>query len=149
MIHRPASLQPRRPGRGIPHTRRTLTTRSGLGAFIAAAIVLAPAASAIRLPPPGGGAPPPPPPAITATAHFPLWAVIAMVAATVILSIATTLITLALEHMHRARRITPATAEPQAHAQAPSITAGPETEQGEILIGHYYMAGHDKHADGR
>jgi hypothetical protein len=34
--------------------------------------------------------------------HFPLWAIVAIVAATVILSIATTLITLTLEHMRRA-----------------------------------------------
>jgi hypothetical protein len=38
-------------------------------------------------------------------AHFPLWAVIAIVAATVVLSVATTLVTLAIEHMHQARRL--------------------------------------------
>jgi hypothetical protein len=137
MIYRPASSQPRRAGRGIPHTRRTLTTLSGLVAFITAAIGFAPAASAIRLPPPGGGgAPPPPPPATTVATHFPLWAVIAMVAATVVLSVATTLITLALDHMHRARRTPAAGAEPWASGQTPPAIPQPQPEQGEILTSH-------------
>jgi hypothetical protein len=134
MIHRPVSPQPRRSGHSIPRTRRTLTTVSGLAVFLTAAIGLAPAASAIRLPPPGGGAPPPPPPATTVAAHFPLRAVVAMVAATVVLSVATTLITLALEHMHRARRT--AAAEPQAKAQTPPATPQPQSEQGETLASH-------------
>ena len=129
MIHRPASPQPRLAARGILRTRRSLTISGGLGAFLAAAIGLAPAASAIRLPPPGGGgAPPPPPPPAAAAAHFPLWAVIAIVAATVVLSVATTLVTLAIEHMHRARRASAAMAQPQAGARTPSATAGPEAE---------------------
>jgi len=133
MIHRPASPQPRRAGRGIPCTRRTLTTFSGLAAFLTAAIGLAPAASAIRLPPPGGGgAPPLPPPPITVAAHFPLWAVIAIVAATVVLSAATTLVTLALAHLHYARRTPSATAGAQAARQTPPATAEPEPEQGTI-----------------
>jgi hypothetical protein len=150
MIHRPAPPQPHLAGRGIPRTRRTLATLSGLAVFLTAAFGFAPAASAVRLPPPGGfPVAPPPPPATTAAAHFPLWAVIAIVAATVVLSVATTLVTLSLDHLRRARRTPAVAAEPQAHAQTPSITAGPEAEQGEILIGHYYMAGHDKQADGR
>jgi hypothetical protein len=133
MIHRPASPQPRLAGRGIPRTRRTLTTLSGVTAFLTAAIGLAPAASAIRLPPPGGGgAPPPPPPPITVTAHFPLWAVIAIVTATVVLSVATTLVTLALAHLHYARRTPSATAGAQAARQTPPATAEPEPEQGTI-----------------
>ena len=120
MIHRPASSQPRPAGRGIPRTRRTLTSLAGLAVFLTAAIGLAPAASATRLPPPGRGlAPPPPPPPATAAAHFPLWAVIAIVAATVVLSVATTLITLSLEHLRRARRTPAATAEPQTCADNP------------------------------
>ena len=67
------------------------------------------------LPPPGGPVtdpvPPPLPPAPPA-AHLPLWAVITIVAATAVLSVATTLITLSLEHRHRARR-TPAAAGPR------------------------------------
>jgi hypothetical protein len=135
MIHRLTSSQPHHAGRGIPHTRRTLTTFSGLMAFIAAAIGLAPAASATRLPPPGdGGAPPPPPPATTVATHFPLWAVVAVVAATVVLSVATTLITLSLDHMHRARRTR--SAEPQAGAQTPPATPQPQPDQGAILTSH-------------
>jgi len=70
-------------------------------------------------------------------AHFPLWAVIAIVAATVVLSVATTLITLSLEQMRRARRTPAAVAEPQAGAQVPSTMAEPESEQGEILASHH------------
>jgi len=132
MIHRSASPQPRLAGRGIPRTRRTLTTFSGLAAFLTAAIGLAPAASAIRLPPPGGGGAPPPPPPITVTAHFPLWAVIAIVTATAVLSVATTLITLALAHLHYARRTPAATARAQAATQTPPATAEPEPAQGTI-----------------
>jgi len=146
MIHRSAASQPDHALRGIPRTRRALTTLSGLGVFLTVAIGFAPAASAIRLPPPGGGgAPPPPPPSTTAAAHFPLWAVIAIVAATVVLSVATTLVTLSLEQMRRARRTPAAVAEPQAGAQVPSSTAEPESEQGEILASHRYAAGHDIH----
>jgi hypothetical protein len=144
MIHQPTSPQPRRAGRGISRTRRTLTTLSGLAAFITAAIGLAPAASATHVPPPGGGgAPPPPPPATTAAAHFPLWAIIAMVAATVVLSVATTLITLSLEHLRRDRRTPAAAAGPQASAQTPPATAEPVAEQAEILTSHQHLAGND------
>ena len=66
-------------------------------------------------------------------AHFPLWAIVAMVAATVILSIATTLITLSLEHMRQARHTPAAAAETQARAPSPSTTPQPEAGQGEIL----------------
>jgi hypothetical protein len=135
MIHRSASSQPRQAGRGIPHTRRTLTAFSGLMACIAAAVGLAPAASATRVPPPGGGgAPPPPPPAATVAAHFPLWAVVGLVAATVVLSVATTLITLSLEHMQRARRTR--SAEPQAGPQTPPATPQPQPDEGAILTSH-------------
>jgi hypothetical protein len=57
----------------------------------------------------------------TAAAHLPLWAVVTIVAATAVLSVATILITLTLEHRYRARRTPaaapgaptrPATAEP-------------------------------------
>jgi len=136
MIHRPAPPQPRLAARGIPRTRRSLTISGGLGVFLAAVIGLAPAASATHVPPGPPVAPPvpPPPPAVTTVAaHFPLWAVIAIVAATVVLSVATTLVTLAIEHMHRARRTPAAMAPPQAGAQAPSATAEPEAEPAGIL----------------
>jgi hypothetical protein len=108
MTHRLASPQPRLAGCGIPRTRRSLTIFSGMAVFLAAAISLAPAASATHVPPGPPVAPPlppPPTPATTMAAHFPLWAVIAIVAATVVLSVATTLVTLAIEHMHQARRL--------------------------------------------
>jgi len=87
-----------------------LAALSGLAVFLTAGIGLAPAALAALPPPEPSFAPvPPPPPAAVVPAHFPLWAIVAIVAATVILSVATTLITLSLEHMRRARH-TPAAA---------------------------------------
>jgi hypothetical protein len=136
-MNHPHVSPPPRAARSIPSTRRTLTTLSGLAVFLTAAIGLAPAASAIRLPPPGGGgAPPLPPPATAAAAHFPLWAVTAMVAATIALSIATTLITLAIEHIYRARRTPAPTARPQAYAYTPPATPRPQLEPGQIPTNH-------------
>jgi hypothetical protein len=102
MTHQPASSKSRRAGRRIPRTRGALTALGGLTVLLTAAIGLAPAASASTPPLPPGPVPPPPPSTAT-SAHLPLWAVVAIVAATIVLSIATTLITLAVEHMHRAR----------------------------------------------
>jgi hypothetical protein len=119
MTHQPAPPQPRRARRGIPCARRTLTTLSGLTAFMITAIGLAPAASATLPPPEPPVAPPSPPPA-AAAAHLPLWAVIAMVAGVVVLSVATTLITLALEHLRRTRRTPAAATEPQAGVPTPA-----------------------------
>ena len=145
MIHRSASSQPRPAGRGIPRIRRWA---AGLAVAAIASLAGAPAALAGVLPPPGGAVtdpvPPPPPPA-PAAAYLPLWAVVAIVAATAVLSVATTLITLALEHRHRARR-TPASA-PGAPpgAYTPSATAEPPAGQGDILSSHQHPAGHDMH----
>jgi hypothetical protein len=50
-------------------------------------------------------------------AHFPPWAIAAMLAATIVLSVATTLITLALEHTRWARR---EAAIPEPHDSTPS-----------------------------
>ena len=103
--------------------------------------------------PPSGGAvtdPVPPPPPATAAAHLPLWAVVTIVAATAVLSIATTLITLSLEHRLRGRR-TPASV-PGAPPGVPTrpATAEPPAEQGEILSSHQHLAGYDVHrADSR
>ena len=147
MIHRSAASQPDHALRGIPRTRRALSTLSGLAVFLIVAIGFAPAASATHVPPGAPGVPPPPPlpPPAAAAAHFPLWAVIAIVAATVVLAVATTLVTLSLEQMRRARRTPAAVTEPQAGVQVPSSTAEPESEQGEILASHRYAAGHDIH----
>jgi hypothetical protein len=149
MIHRPAPRQPRRARRGVSRTRQTLTALSGLAAFLTAAITLAPAASAILPPPEPSAAPvPPPPPPPTVPAHFPLWAAIAIVAATVVLSVATTLVTLALEHRHRAHH-TPA-AGPQPGASSPSTTAEAQAGPGEILTSHQHLADYDMYrADSR
>jgi hypothetical protein len=151
MIHRPAPSQPRLAGRGIARTRQTLTTFSGLAAFLIAAIGLAPAASATHVPPGAPGVPlPPPPPPPTVSAHFPLWAVIAIVAATVVLSVATTLVTLSLVHLRRARHTPAAAGAPEASAQAPSTAAEPAAEQGDILASHHHAARRDVYrADSR
>ena len=150
MIHHSASSQPRPAGRGIPRIRRWA---AGLAVAAIASLAGAPAALAGVLPPPGGAVtdpiPPPPPPAPPA-AHLPLWAVVAIVAATAVLSVATTLITLALEHRRRARRTPAATAGLSAGAQIPSATAEPPAGQGEILSSHQHLAGYDRHrADSR
>ena len=150
MIHHSASSRPHPAGRGIPRTRRWAT---GLAVAALASLAGAPAALAGPLPPPGGAVtdqiPPPPPPAPPA-AHLPLWAVVAIVAATAVLSVATTLITLALEHRCRARRTPAATAGLSAGAQIPSATAEPPAGQGEILSSHQHLAGYDRHrADSR
>jgi hypothetical protein len=121
MIHPHASSPPRPAGRSIPRTRRMITTIGGLAAFLAAAIGLAPAASATLPPPEPSVVPvPSPPPLPAAPAHFPPWAVAAMVGATIVLSVATTLITLALEHLRRTRRTPAAATEPQAGVPTPA-----------------------------
>ena len=112
MNHQPAPSQPRR----IP---RTLAGLGGLAVCLAAANGLAPAAWATPAPPKPSFAPVPPlPPPATAPAHFPPWAIAAILAATIVLSVATTLITLALEHTCWARR--EAAAIPEPHASTPS-----------------------------
>ena len=144
MIHRSASSQPHLAGRGISRIRRWAT---GLAVAAIASLAGAPAALAGPLPPPGGAVtdPVPPPPSPPAAAHLPLWAVVTIVAATVVLSVATTLITLSLEHRLRGRR-TPASA-PGAPPGAPTrpATAEPPAGQGEILSSHQHLAGYDMH----
>jgi len=134
MIHHPASSQPRRTERRTPRFRRWAT---GLTVTAAAVLAGAPAALAGPRPAPDGGglpvSPPPPPP--TPAAHLPLWAVAAIVAATVVLSVATTLITLSLERTCQARRTPAAAAEPQAG-------------HGDIIASHHYQAGHESYQAG-
>jgi len=148
MIDQSASSQQRSAGRGIPRTRRWA---AGLAVAAIASLAGAPAALAVPLPPPGGAVtdPVPPPPPAPAAAHLPLSAVLAIVAATAVLSVATTLITLALEHRRRARR-PPAAAGPQPGAQTLSATAEPPAGPGDILSSHQHPAGYDRHrADSR
>jgi hypothetical protein len=142
MTHRPASSQQCRAGRGIARTRRALTALAGLAVLLTAAIGLAPAASASLPPEPPGTPAPPPPPSTTAPAHLPLWAVVAIVAATVVLSVATTLITLAVEHMRQARHTPAVAADLPSAAPSPSITLGPEAGPGEILASGRWADSH-------
>jgi beta-lactamase regulating signal transducer with metallopeptidase domain len=128
-----------------------ITSLSGLAAFMAIAIGLAPAASAINVPPPGISgatvAPPPPSQVTTVPAHFPLWAIVTIIAATVVLSVATTLITLSLARLRRVRRAPAPAAEP-ASAPTPTATPEPEAAQDEALTGRPYAARQDKHQAG-
>jgi hypothetical protein len=130
MNHQPAPAQARR----IP---RTLSTLGGLAVFTAAAIGLAPAASATPAPPDPSFTPVPPlpplPPAAAAPAQFPPWAIAVILAATIVLSVGTTLITLALEHIRWVHREAAAIPEPQASTRT-SFTA--PAHQAEILSGH-------------
>jgi len=112
MNHQPVPSQP-------PRIPRTLAGLGGPALCLAAAIGLAPPAWAAPSPPTPSFAPVPPlPPPAAAPAHFPPWAIAAVLVATIALSVATTLITLALEHAHWARR--EAAAIPEPHASTPS-----------------------------
>src|SRR6266851_3039000 len=93
MIHQPAS-QPRPARRGFPSIRRWAT---GLTMTAMALLARAPAALAVPLPPPDGGGPVILPPPVTTAAHLPPWTVAALVTATIVLSVATTLITMSVE----------------------------------------------------
>jgi hypothetical protein len=64
-----------------------------------------------------------------------------MVAGTVVLAVATTLITLAVERTRRARHTTAVAADLPSVAPSPSVTLGPEAGQGEILASHHHTAG--------
>ena len=102
MNHQPAPSQP-------PRIPRTLARLGGLAVCLTAAMGLAPAARATSSPPAPSFTPVPPlPPPATAPAHFPPWVIAAILAATIALSVGTTLITLALERLRWARRDTAA-----------------------------------------
>ena len=112
MNHQPAPSQP-------PRIPRTLSRFGGLAVCLAAATGPAPAASAVPSPPAPSFTPVPPlPPPATAPAHFPPWAIAAILAATIVLSVGTTLITLALIHLRSARRQAEAISE--RHTSTPS-----------------------------
>jgi hypothetical protein len=130
MIHQPVSSQPRPAGRGVHRIRRWAT-----GLTVTATVVLAGANGALAgpRPAPDGGDPIPPP--VTTAAYLPTWAVVALVTATIVLSAATTLITLSLEQTRRARRTLAAPAEPPA-------------DKGDILTSHHYPPGYDKYRAG-
>jgi hypothetical protein len=88
-------------------------------------IGLAPAAWATFPPPEPPVAPPPSAPPAAAAAHLPPWVVVAMVAGVVVLSVATTLITLSLEHLHRAHSMSATATEPPVVASTPATTDDP------------------------
>ena len=72
-----------------------------------------------------------------------------IVAATVVLSITITLITLPLEHRRRARRTAAAPGPPAGPPTSPA-TAKPPAGLGDILSSHQHRAGHHMHrADSR
>jgi hypothetical protein len=112
MNRHPAPAQP-------PRIPRTLAGLGGLAVCLATTVALAPAAQAAPAPPTPSLSPVPPlPPPATAPAHFPPWTIAAILAATIVLSVGTTLITLALEHARWVRR--EAAAVPEPHASTPS-----------------------------
>lgn len=141
MIHHSTPSRPPPAGRGIPRVRQWA---AGL-AVATASLAGAPAALAVPLSLPGGatGTPVTPPPA-TAAAHLTVWTVVTILAATVVLSVATTLITLSLEHRHRTRR-TPPVPVPPADAQPVSIAAEPPAGQDDIISSHQHLASYDIH----
>jgi hypothetical protein len=68
-----------------------------------------------------------------------------MVAATVVLSVATTLITLAAENMRQARHTPAATTDlPPVELTTPSAMPAFEAGEGDILASHHYRAGHGR-----
>ena len=98
MNHQPAAAQP-------PRAPGTLARPGGRTVCLATAIGLAPPALVTPSPPTPSFAPVPPlPPPAAVPAHFPPWAIAAILAATIVLSVATTLITLALERLRWVRR---------------------------------------------
>jgi hypothetical protein len=133
MNHPPAPPQRRR----TLFTRRTLAGLSGLAVLLAAAISLAPAALATPPPPEPSFAPVPPPlPPAAVPAQFPPWAIAVFLAATVILSVATTLITLALDRSRRARDEAMAAPEPRPSARIPFTSPARYNGDVEIINSH-------------
>ena len=122
MNYQPAPAQPSR----IP---RTLAGPGWLALDLAAVISLAPAARATPTPPKPSFAPVPPlPPPATVPAHFPPWAIAAIVAATIVLSVGTTLITLALERLRWGPREAAAIPDPRPARELPSPRQRPHRD---------------------
>lgn len=141
MTHSPAPARRRPARRGVPRISQMITAVGGLASFAAITIGLAPVASAAHVPLP------PPTPATTAPAHFPLWAILTMIAATILLSVATTLITLYLARLRRAHRA----AAPEPVPASTAITAAtpePKAAQDDILTSHPYAVTQDTHQSG-
>jgi hypothetical protein len=113
---RPGARHRRRP---LPAARRALTI---LGVLVLSLAAMVPAASATPPPPEPPVGPPPPPPAVTAPG-LPLWAVLVILAGTIALSAATTLITLALQPTATRRTPPPAGPHRRPTHDAPVPTA--------------------------
>jgi hypothetical protein len=71
-----------------------------------------------------------------------------MVAAVVVLSVATTLITLAAEHMRRARHTPAAAADLQPTTPSPATTPGPGAGHGGTLASGQRVADYDMYRPG-
>ena len=136
-MNQPSPLtRPHTDRRDFSSSHRLATTFIGMASLLALAIGLAPTASATYLPPNPAAHPVIPPPlASPVPAHLPGWVIAAMVAGTMVLSIVTTLATLALSRWHDQR-------QPAADADqvTESITApSPEGQSGraDILVSHF------------
>jgi hypothetical protein len=137
MDHPLAPPQRRRAARFTPRTARALARLGGLAVLLTAAIGLAPAALATKPPPePSFAPPPPPPPPAAAPAQLPLWAIAVFLAATVILSVATTLITLAVDRARWARDEAMDTPGAQPSARTPFTSPARYNGDVEIIDSH-------------
>ena len=118
-------------------TRRMITTLCGLAVFLAAAIGLAPLASAILLPPDpvAPAVVPASTPPIATAADLPVSVIMTLAVGTVLMSVATTLATLALirRRDRRLRAADPAQATVPAPALSPEEPPGPDDD---ILVSH-------------
>jgi hypothetical protein len=113
-----------------------ITTLSGLAVLLAAAIGLAPMASATLLPNPAAPAVvPASTPAIATAANLPVSVIVTLVAGTVLMSMATTLATLALVRRwdRRLRAADPVQVNVPVPAFAPEDSIGPDDD---ILVSH-------------
>ncbi len=132
----PSLLRPHTDRHDRPHLHRLTTTLIGLAGLLTLAVGLAPVASATYLPPNPAAHPVVPPP-LTSTmpAHLPGWAIAAMIAGTMVLSIVTTLATLSLLRWCDQR-------QPAADANQvaePATAPSPEDQSGrdDILVSHF------------
>jgi hypothetical protein len=140
-MNQPPSLtRPHTDRHDSSHHHRLTTTLIGLAGLLTLAIGLAPVASATYLPPNPAAHPVVPPPlASTMPAHLPGWAIAAMVAGTMVLSIVTTLATLSLFRWRDQR-------QPAADADQvaePFTAPSPEDQPGQddILVSQFRHSG--------
>ncbi len=139
-IQRSLPVQRRTARLRMPRPRWFISALSALAAFGAAVVALAPVASATYLPPNPAGPPailsPGVPPVITVP-HLTVGLVAVVAASVVLLSIATTLITLSL--IQRRGRLSPAVGAGQSGALAGPAGPGQPAGPGDILLSHPYQ----------